>query len=944
MKKLFPLFLGMACVSTVAARTVEPAEANAIASDFMQMLTPGRVSTLNRTVLKSVSNATPQPYYIYNNPNGGYVIVAGDDRLGSILAYSDNGVIELENAPDGLTGLLGQYAAAYTALQQNPSDYPATAISQTPVPEVHPILNPINWGQDSPFNLMTPTYTSGLKKVNYYTGCVACAATQIMRHYEWPKQGTGSKTYTDPLSKNTLSANFGATQYDWSQMPKVVPNDPTAAQQQAYSTLAAHMGVALEMQYEASGSGTYDMLVPYALRNYFGYDNAVRSHNRAYYSTGEWMQIIKDELQAGRPVFYGGTSDAGTGGHAFVIDGYDSEGLVHVNWGWYGRSNGYFMINHLDPTSLGEGGGAGGYNLNQDMVTGIQPAQPGSERSYSIYGATRLSVDGPFGDALTIMTYIENTDMEPFTGFVDVLLYDADNNLAATLGTTPVTIPGFQKGFAGNLLYNPKDIKPSSAGKLPDGNYTIRLGYKSEQNGQPILLRHPKGLPAYAEAVISRGALSITGKHQPAPDCVLLAPLTTDGDIYAGGNSLVNISVENRSGDYVISEVTLRLTSVKNPDEKYDTTVSHTVYDQSSEDFALLMPVDATVPAGKYNLTALVKNSNGEYLFDNTEVGATTVDILPVSAEPVIRTASQLVWRTATVDSPESINQGEMLYGVISLRNAASSGKTALLVRLVNKATGESFPYIQANVDFTSASTQSVTFGRYIPFDPGTYAIELRQVNTSTFEETPIAATYPVNDLTINTSSDLIAEMVAMDFPTELTQGKRISASMTYRGLDTARQSLYVRVRQFTNSGGELAYMGSQSFTPGTEKTINFGYTPSASLADGLYMLIADTGNSSAQTPLGNYGAYGRVVAIGNVSSAEVIEAENSAVAIWTEGRTLRVQAAGDNSVSNISIYNTAGALVAADTFDLSNLPAAIYIVRVTLGNGNSTTAKITLR
>ena len=85
-------------------------------------------------------------------------------------------------------------------------------------------------------------------------------------------------------------------------------------------------------------------------------------------------------------------------------------------------------------------------------------------------------------------------------------------------------------------------------------------------------------------------------------------------------------------------------------------------------------------------------------------------------------------------------------------------------------------------------------------------------------------------------------------------------------------------------------------------------------------------------------------MAIGNVSSAEVIEAENSAVAIWTEGRTLRVQAAGDNSVSNISIYNTAGALVAADTYDLSNLPAAIYIVRVTLGNGNSTTAKITLR
>ena len=86
------------------------------------------------------------------------------------------------------------------------------------------------------------------------------------------------------------------------------------------------------------------------------------------------MGIIKDELHAGRPVFYGGSSDVGSGGHAFVIDGYDSADFVHVNWGWGGNSNGYFMINHLDPSSLGIGGGAGGYNLNQDMVTGIQPA------------------------------------------------------------------------------------------------------------------------------------------------------------------------------------------------------------------------------------------------------------------------------------------------------------------------------------------------------------------------------------------------------------------------------------------------------------------------------------------------------------------------------------------------------------------------------------------
>lgn len=944
MKRILPLILGIACTASVAARTIEPAEAKAVASDFMQMLNPGRTAMLDRAVKKSVNTSAPQPYYIYNHPKGGYVIVAGDDRMGAILAYSTEGAILPDEAPEGLTGLLAQYATAYRALPESTAESSSVHFTDLPTPEVEPLLGSISWGQDAPFNLLTPTYTSAGKTVNYYTGCVACAATQIMRHYQWPMQGTGSKTYTDPKSGKTITADFAGTCYDWSLMPKEVPAVPTADQQQAYSTLAAQMGVALEMQYEASGSGTYDMLVPYALRTYFGYDNGVRSHNRSYYPTGQWMQLIKDELQAGRPVFYGGTSDAGTGGHAFVIDGYDSEGLVHVNWGWYGRSNGYFMINHLDPSSLGEGGGAGGYNLNQDMVTGIQPAQSGSQRSHSVYGATRLSVDGPFGETLNVMTYLENIDLEPFSGIIDVLLLDKDDNVAATLGSSPVSVPGFDKGFAGTLLFNPKNISASVNG-LPDGKYTVRLAYKTGATDTPVLLRHPKGLPAYAEAVISRGALSITGKHIPAPDCVLLEPIAADGDLYAGGNSMVTINVENRSSDFVISDITLRLSSVDNPQLQFDTTVSQTIYDQSAERVSLLMPVDAAVPAGQYTLTALVKNSNGEYPFDNTLTGATVVEVLPPAAGPVVRSASQMVWRSNNADAPENyIEQGETFYGVITLRNAAASGTASVLARFVNQATGESSPFVQATVNFTESHTQTVTFGRYLPFDPGTYTVELYQVEPGTFAETPVTGSYQPATVTVSPSGNLIAEMVSLDIPASLMQGQRVACSLTYRGLDTARQNLYIRLRQFTNSGGEIAYMGSQSFTPGTEKEVKFNYTPSASLADGLYMVIAETGSMNTQVPLGNYGSYGRVITIGNVSGVDAIEAEESAVAIWTEGRTLRVQSAGERAIRSIRIFNTAGSEVAADTCNLSHLPAAIYIVRVTLDNGHTATAKITLR
>ncbi len=944
MKGTFSILLILACTASAAARTIEPAEAEAVASGFMQRLNPGPTAAICRAGSLSGSNAAPQPYYIYNYPRGGYVIVAGDDRMGAILAYSTEGAIEPDAAPAGLNGLLAQYATLYHALPETDGESTATTFTDLPTTEVAPLLGDICWGQDTPFNLLTPTYTSGGKSVNYYTGCVACAATQIMRMYMWPAQGTGSKTYTDPKSGQTLSADFGATTYDWAHMPAAVPMLSTMKQQQAYSTLAYQMGVALEMQYEASGSGTYDMLVPYALRTYFGYDKGVRSHNRTYYPTSEWMQIIKDELQAGRPVFYGGTSDTGTGGHAFVIDGYDSEGFVHVNWGWYGNSNGYFMINHLDPSSLGEGGGAGGYNLNQDMITGIQPPTGDSQIEPSVYGATRLSIDGPFGTSLNVMTYIENIDIEPYTGIIDVLLLDDDNNIAANLGSNAVTVPGFDKGFAGTLLFNPKNIS-SEIKDVPDGNYTIRLGYRTADTDNAVILRHPKGLPAYAIAKVSRGALSITGKHVPAPDCVLLSAITTDGALYAGGNSMVQIAMENRSADFVLSDITLRLTSVEDPQIFFDTTVSKTIYEQSTEQFYLSLPVDAAVPAGEYTLTALVKNDNGEYLFDNSTAGETRVKVLPAAAGPVVRTASQMAWKSNNADAPAGyIAQGETFYGVITLRNASTAGTANVLARFINQATGESHPFYQASVDFSDAVSQTVTFGRYLPFDPGTYTVELYQVEPGTFAETPVEGTYQPLTVTISASDNLMAEMLSLDIPAKLTQGERVSCSFKYRGLDNGRQNIYIRLRQFSNSGGEIAYMGSQQFVPGEERDVTFNYRPSTTLADGLYMVIAESGNTSMQIPLGNYANYGRVVTIGNVSSLGIVEALESSIAIWAEGRTLHVHAAGDSPVSTIAVYTPAGAQVSANTTDLSGLVPGIYIVRATLSNGHSATAKVAIR
>ena len=69
---------------------------------------------------------------------------------------------------------------------------------------------------------------------------------------------------------------------------------------------------------------------------------------------------------------YGGTSSGG--GHAFVLDGYDSDDLFHVNWGWGGLDNGYFRITVLHPDSnngIGASNTADGYSMGQDAILGV---------------------------------------------------------------------------------------------------------------------------------------------------------------------------------------------------------------------------------------------------------------------------------------------------------------------------------------------------------------------------------------------------------------------------------------------------------------------------------------------------------------------------------------------------------------------------------------------
>ena len=245
-------------------------------------------------------------------------------------------------------------------------------------PELPDAVEPLcsdTWTQDAPFHNLTPIIDSTHCK----TGCVATAMSQVMYYYKYPKQGTGSYTYFDEDGcKDTLTTDFSAHTYEWNYMLDSYEGvDYSDRQAQAVALLSYDCGVSVDMRYGVEASGAESIRQPYALYHYFGYDPGMRTVYRDFYPRSELHAMIRNELAEHRPVLCS-AHDTG-GGHAFVIDGYDRQGLYHINWGWGGWCDGYYNIDYMNPDqpewNHDPNRREKGMNVLQSFTLGIQPYQ-----------------------------------------------------------------------------------------------------------------------------------------------------------------------------------------------------------------------------------------------------------------------------------------------------------------------------------------------------------------------------------------------------------------------------------------------------------------------------------------------------------------------------------------------------------------------------------------
>lgn len=547
------------------ADAVSPEQAKQIASQFInqrsalgapssQRHAPSQSAMTVSTVFDVVDNAGQAYLYAVQTGSNGFVLVSGDERFNAVLGYSAHGTYDEQTMPENMREWVHGYIEEMQHLEA--AGYqPAVRRTQAAKATIGPLVT-TTWNQGTPYNNACPV--DGTE--HSATGCVATAMAQIINYHmhlsDQSKRPTQIIAEIPAYTTNTWHFQMNAIAAD-TYLPN--PTDlldnytggETNDQKAAVANLMLYCGVSMGMDYTAGGSGVAGA-PDNALKTYFGFDPTTRFVRRGNYTYQGWMDLIYDELAAGRPVYHSGAKAAG--GHAFVVDGYQ-DGLFHINWGWGGHCNDYFALSAMDPDDTGMIGAAtssDGYTIDQQAVIGIQKGSgetytepivmtlnnlrvEGTKVLFSAWNMTSETHDFEFGigfidgegNITPISTYHHNQAISPNSGW---------DNFDRTVPTNPTLAGQTKKIVPISRLFN-QQIWYTNLN--PDIHYWSAV---YDANGVPTLTVHPQ--------VSLAGTLSVPSDKYVNDAQTVQLEVTNSGDEFYGQIFLFASTDPNNKGTY----------------------------------------------------------------------------------------------------------------------------------------------------------------------------------------------------------------------------------------------------------------------------------------------------------------------------------------------------------------------------------------------------------
>lgn len=635
------------------------------------------------------------PYYIYNDARGqGFVIVSGDDQMGEVLGYSREGCLDTLNVNPCVKLLLSGYRQTFEVLKEGKVKVlskPRTGLySKT----VAPMLKS-KWGQSYPFNA----------KTGYdYSGCVATAVAQMMYYHQWPAKGQGKNEYVVTYYQTKKSADFSQSHYDWSNMlPDYrYPVQATPAQIDAVALLMNDVGVASFMQYTPSASGTQGVFAYQALQKHFDYSAAYVT--KAVEGPGRFAEILRQELLNGCPVYLEGRPAGSASGHAWVTDGFDENGLFHMNFGWEGQGDAYYSLTNLNVSQTGSEFQGKPLAFNRaitailahpnngkypEIERGLLETSP--QLMFNEGGSLRFEkVSGKLFDPSQSVTVEMNSFVnrgKPFRGDIGVAVYDEAGNLKQVVysddhqqgGFTERLYGGEQEGWMGtDYLINQAQKISLSLADLENGYYhiiAICAARKDDGSWDDFL---PMKKAPVIEVELKGGAGRISEICSEDAHFQLMGQPRLDGIAEQGSKVRAFFTIKNLNG--VPRDCYLR---VKLLDENQEVVLSTRV-DQLTEldgfsetEIPILLSVPAQLAPGYYQVKLEITSDEAETqdcpVNDIHDQDAAYIEVVKGEEKPLMAKAEVFL----ADDAHEKIEAGSIDVSKVSLFKMGVSLRTS---------------------------------------------------------------------------------------------------------------------------------------------------------------------------------------------------------------------------------------------------------------------------
>ncbi len=783
-KKLILLTALLIYIQVGWSAPIDSRKAERIAHSFLNQNTTAFKSVQSKLQLKLVYTCTDERsaynestpyYYVFNRGNeSGFIIISGDDRAKTVLGYSDSGSFDTEKLPANFKSWLQYYKEQLESLKQTPendtnsyhSDNTLTCAYAT---YIAPLLGSISYGQDAPYNNLCPAIPSSKEKT--VTGCVATAMAQIMRYHKWPLHGIGSHSYTTRTLGMNLSADFGNTTYEWTNMPESYINY-NDVQAKAVATLMLHCGISVSMDYDIE-SGAYTIDVPHALIDYFGYDGSIQLQYRKYFTATEWKEIIKKELNSGRPVYYSGTSSGG--GHAFVCDGYDMNDLFHINWGWDGISNGYFELSVLDPSVQGTGGGVGGYNREQIILTGIIPA---NEKPNESLPALKMTSG---------IRYDSKTDS----------IYFSCRNLGVGSYNGTVALGIYKEEILQNIIHI------TSAKDMPTGYGWSNLRGKLDNPKAGLIIRpvhQPEGTSTWEPIPAAVGMASIIktfleddrisyGIYIPELPQLTIQSIKTIGKLYKGKTARFELTINNTGVEY--NDI-LRIKIQALDNSNYQIVATEGVVIGTNETKTYQLSGELEVTPGTYKAYIQYDSRDG-YLraiqgnYENDNHNYLTVQIKETPTEM----PNLSVLNFMLENNKKQVSRYDPITATAIIKNEGGYAEPYTGVWIFDETTGEAIQALNTQTIYIDkGETQTVSYtGNITEMEPGKYILAIFYLDT--WNKDPELILFPPDNknhfsITVAEGTSIEAEEIGKTnlYPNPATDRINISSEKIIKQLD----------------------------------------------------------------------------------------------------------------------------------------------------------------